>query len=371
MIVHNNILIVDDESSIQRSLKRSLFGYPFNIFTSSNGHSALEILEKEEIDLVISDFKMLEMDGVQFLAKVKESYPSVIRVMFSGYIDKDQLMETLFKFSVVSLHPKPWNEDVLHRKIEEYLKLKNEVEDPKLWIALNSHDLISLHRFDLNTKKGLVDTVSCEPAIYSGLLHLFNSEYFNGGQQLDLTIIENHFSSESILELINKSPGNGLFAAKYSFIQQHSFNLNRLFFTIKEEFKDITQTGNIIPPSLMNLFRYIVWLCDEKLFEELIHNHFFIEEHNNGTFSFNRSFKNIFEYVRYFLKLWNIANPLMLFTDDVLKCIRDGGFSQLNINEKILLLSDYYIEKYKELSINEIKQIMIKEIHQKQLLKEQ
>ncbi len=362
METRNRILIVDDEVAIQRSLKRSFFDFPYSVFLASSGREALQIIDKEEIDLVISDYKMAEMDGIQFLDIVKKSYPSIIRILISGFINKEKLMESLFLFNVVSLLPKPWDEQILHRRVEECLNLKNEIGDIKLWDSINSHNLVSFHNSGFLEGTDLHDYITCEPAIYSGLLHLYNSDYYNGGQQLDLDIIEEHFTRKSIRKLIDDSPEDLEFSSLYGFFQEHSRNVDILFFLLKDKIASPSCIGKSYHPSLINLFRYIVWICDRKLFNKLINDHFFIYEDTNGALVFNQSTSRVFLYIQLFLRLWNFADPLLQFANHVFECYKKGGFPQLEDCGKLLFLCDYYLEKYRGIVTNDLSQKIINEL---------
>jgi len=138
------ILIVDDEIPIQNALKRSFFRLPFKIFTASESKSAYEVLKNNNIDLIISDFKMPGEDGVQFLTKVKKDYPSTIRILISGFIDKDKLMQSLFRMNVVALFPKPWENRQLLNRVEELLQLKKLFPSKEIWQKINNPDLFKI-----------------------------------------------------------------------------------------------------------------------------------------------------------------------------------------------------------------------------------
>ncbi len=80
------LLIVDDESNVLKSLKRLLFETDYRVLTADSGNEGLKTFENESsIQLVISDYRMPEMNGVEFLKRVKELYPDTIRIILSGY----------------------------------------------------------------------------------------------------------------------------------------------------------------------------------------------------------------------------------------------------------------------------------------------
>ena len=87
----HKVLLVDDEPSILKSLKRLFIDTDYKFFTATSGEQGLELCEKEEFALIITDYRMPQMTGVEFLAKVKEKYPDTIRIVLSGYADVEAI----------------------------------------------------------------------------------------------------------------------------------------------------------------------------------------------------------------------------------------------------------------------------------------
>jgi DNA-binding NtrC family response regulator len=84
--VERRILVVDDEKKICDLLERIITKHgEYKVLTATNGYDALDILEGLYVDLVLTDVKMPELDGVQLLQKMKERYPETIVVLFTGY----------------------------------------------------------------------------------------------------------------------------------------------------------------------------------------------------------------------------------------------------------------------------------------------
>ena len=84
-----NVLIVDDEKIEREGLKYLLSREEGerNVFEASNGKQALQIIRSEDIQLVLTDIKMPHMDGLELASKVREEYPNLPIVIFSGYSD--------------------------------------------------------------------------------------------------------------------------------------------------------------------------------------------------------------------------------------------------------------------------------------------
>ena len=80
----HSILIVDDEENVCTSLKRALRNEPYEILTAQSANEGMEILKNHEIELVISDFLMPEMSGIEFFRQIRVLYPYTLRVMLTG-----------------------------------------------------------------------------------------------------------------------------------------------------------------------------------------------------------------------------------------------------------------------------------------------
>ncbi len=109
-----NIVLVDDEEMVLTSLNSFLSletNYKVHTFTSAE--KALEFVQKNDVDLVISDYLMPEMDGIKFLAKVREYRPEVPRIILTGYADKENAIKAINEVGLFQYIEKPWDNDDL------------------------------------------------------------------------------------------------------------------------------------------------------------------------------------------------------------------------------------------------------------------
>ena len=90
-----NILVVDDESILRNLLDRILKKDGHNVFLAASGKEGLETLRKNPIDIVLSDVKMPEMDGFQFLIAAKKEFPHVGVIMMTAYDDSYSVKDAL------------------------------------------------------------------------------------------------------------------------------------------------------------------------------------------------------------------------------------------------------------------------------------
>ena len=110
-----NLVLVDDEQLVLSSLNSFLSletDYKINTFLSAI--EALDFIEKNDIDLVLSDYLMPEMDGITFLSKVRKFKPEIPRIILTGYADKENAIKAINEVGIFQYIEKPWdNDDIL------------------------------------------------------------------------------------------------------------------------------------------------------------------------------------------------------------------------------------------------------------------
>jgi DNA-binding NtrC family response regulator len=102
------ILFVDDEKNILTSLRRGMMDEPYNLLFAESGKEALEILEKNEVHVIVTDMRMPEMSGLQLLKIVKEKYPHIVRLVLSGYTQVSTLLTAINQGEIFRFITKPW-----------------------------------------------------------------------------------------------------------------------------------------------------------------------------------------------------------------------------------------------------------------------
>ena len=127
----HTVLCLDDEPNILQALKRLLRKEGYQMLFASNGEEAFKLLEEHEVHLIISDQRMPQMSGTEFLAAVKQKYPDVLRVILTGYTDVDSITESINKGHIYKFFLKPWNDHNLKLEIRQ---------------ALEQYDLIKANR---------------------------------------------------------------------------------------------------------------------------------------------------------------------------------------------------------------------------------
>lgn len=107
-----NILYVDDEENNLISFK-AVFRLKYKVFTAISAIEGMKILETKPIEIIITDQRMPEMTGIEFLEKVLEVYPEPMRILLTGYADMNAVIDAVNKGKIFHYLSKPWNEEEL------------------------------------------------------------------------------------------------------------------------------------------------------------------------------------------------------------------------------------------------------------------
>jgi response regulator RpfG family c-di-GMP phosphodiesterase len=118
------LLCVDDEANIVSALKRLFRPQGYRVLTALSGADGLNIIEKEAVDLVISDMRMPEMDGAQFLEQVRARSPDSVRILLTGYADVESTVAAINKGEIYRYLSKPWNDQEVLLLVRHALERK-------------------------------------------------------------------------------------------------------------------------------------------------------------------------------------------------------------------------------------------------------
>jgi len=113
------LLLVDDEPNILKALKRLLRRDGYNILLADGGNEALKLLLENPVNVIVSDHRMPVMTGIEFLAKVKEKYPDITRIVLSGFSDLDTITEAVNEGNIYKFLAKPWDDAQIRTTIKE------------------------------------------------------------------------------------------------------------------------------------------------------------------------------------------------------------------------------------------------------------
>jgi response regulator RpfG family c-di-GMP phosphodiesterase len=143
-----NILYVDDEENNLVSFKAT-FRIKYNVFIAISAEEAMAILDAKPIEIIITDQRMPNMTGVEFLEKVIEKYTDPMRILLTGYADMTAVIDAVNKGKIFHYLSKPWNEEELdmtiHRAYEVYQK-SQEIKEMNQKLGISNDQLEFLLR---------------------------------------------------------------------------------------------------------------------------------------------------------------------------------------------------------------------------------
>jgi len=183
------ILFVDDEPMVLKGLQRTLrkLRDEWEMTFTSSSKEALDILNSGSFDVIVSDLRMPEMDGMQLLAEVKNKHPQVVRIILSGQVEQ----ESTFK-SVQIAHQslsKPCDADILKHTLSKLFGLRNLLDDESIKrIVSQTETLPSLPEVytevisELQSQdpsvKNVAEIISTDLAMTAKILQVVNSAFF-------------------------------------------------------------------------------------------------------------------------------------------------------------------------------------------------
>ncbi len=145
-----HLLYVDDEKDNLTAFHAVLRRH-YHVLTAQSGKEALKTLEREKVDLIISDQRMPKMTGVELFEKVRAKYPHIIRMILTGYSDVQSIIDAINKGQVYHFITKPWNVNelkvILDNALEaQELKRKNrELEGEKSELLIKTAKMEKAH----------------------------------------------------------------------------------------------------------------------------------------------------------------------------------------------------------------------------------
>lgn len=241
-----NILFVDDDPSLLASLRRNLHkkARVWNMRFAESAQAALELLKKNNADVIISDMRMPGMDGVELLAQVKKFYPNTVRFILSGYSDKQMILD-----SVGLTHQffaKPCDPKFLIQAINYSSTLYRHIGNPRIQQVVceikslpTPPEIYNKISNELNKREPSIEYISevvkQDSATSAKVLQLVNSAFFGIGRGIsdieEATVflgIENLKSLVLVIGMINESFSSISHNFDIEAYSHHSFNVGFL-----------------------------------------------------------------------------------------------------------------------------------------------
>ena len=241
----HSILCVDDEIHILDSLKRT-FRKKYHVLTALSGSEGLAILSQHpSISVIISDQRMPQMEGVEFLAQSMKTHPESIRILLTGYTDIESVIGAINAGRVYQYINKPWTPEeltnIVDKAVERFelnaqLKEKNEalqkaLDELKTLDEAKNHFML-LVSHELKTPLTLISSFA--QLLHSSQLNENQKKYLQkimkGVQTLESMI-------QNILELISAQTSAGP-------VEKELISVSKIFSQIQKQYKSQAQKKN-------------------------------------------------------------------------------------------------------------------------------
>ena len=122
-MIQASVLIVDDEPSVRQTLSEWMRKKNFRVFEAEGGRQAMEMIQRDDPDIVISDVLMPGMDGIQLLKAAKAVKADIPFLMISGYPSRSTVVD-IMKYGASDYLPKPFTPEELVNRVSRTLRLK-------------------------------------------------------------------------------------------------------------------------------------------------------------------------------------------------------------------------------------------------------
>ncbi|MBN2347733.1 MAG: hybrid sensor histidine kinase/response regulator [Bacteroidales bacterium] len=272
-----NLLYVDDEVSNLNVFKNA-FRRKYNIFTAENALEGMEILERENIDLVITDQRMPEVSGVEFLKKVMTRYPQPNRILITAYTDFDALKDAVNHARIFQFIQKPWHEndiqEIIDNALDIYqLKKKNielteKLKDNNTELIRLNNELLELDKLKFQFLHIINHEIRTPLNGLTGVTYLFKSELEkedNNKYQMLFHMLESATNRlEHFLLLAERIT---MFKAKNFKVNQDIIQINKLTHEVVEVLKGKIFEKNINIEFELSDEEAVNCLADRQLIE--------------------------------------------------------------------------------------------------------
>ena len=227
------ILIVDDEINIIKALKRIFDSRVYNICTASEPQEALNILSTIKLDMIICDYQMPGLNGIDVLKYARKIQPDTIRILLTGSDDMRVAIKAINEGSIFYYFSKPWDNEELLETIRNALESKKEREDKNTLsdiLSANSKSFIEVQN-KLNTLSSMLENHNNRDTAYNPsrlavtfddeiiLINIYDILYVTATEEAVFIITKNgRYKSQDSLNALEKKLG-----------QEHFFRSHRSF----------------------------------------------------------------------------------------------------------------------------------------------
>lgn len=241
------IVFVDDEEHVLHALRRAFMDTGYVVHTIASAAGALALMEKEKVDLIVSDMRMAEMDGHELLKIVKERWPSTIRIILSGFTDKSTTLKAVTEGVAKAYLTKPWDDAALKTQIAHFFSMHDTLNSSGVLETINRIDrlpvlpdlyykVVTMIQNEENISK-ISEAIEREPGWVARILKVINSAFYGisvaSVQQaitfLGMIIVKDIIISSDLFESVK---GRGAGEMHVDFLWEHSNVCNRILHSL-------------------------------------------------------------------------------------------------------------------------------------------
>ncbi len=204
------LLYVDDEKN-NLTIFKSAFYKNFNVITVNKASEGLQIMQANAVDLVISDHRMPEMSGIEFLEKVFRLYPQVPRLVITAYADVELVIDAINRCGIYQYVLKPWDPRELKLTIDNALQndeLQNQNEKLIAELKRSNEQLeqkVDERTLDLEkTNRELQNAIDAKNKLFSIISHDLMTPMLSLGILLDVIMKMENITLERLLQYSGK-----------------------------------------------------------------------------------------------------------------------------------------------------------------------
>ena len=136
------LLLLDDEPNVLAALRRLLRRTDIRVVATTSPKEAFDLMATNPVGVVVCDQRMPEMTGTEFLRRVKDLHPDVVRIVLSGYTDLNSVIDAVNRGAIYKFLPKPWDEEVLLASLRDAFHM-HEMEKDNRVLTIQVKELLA------------------------------------------------------------------------------------------------------------------------------------------------------------------------------------------------------------------------------------
>jgi CheY-like chemotaxis protein len=125
------LLLVDDEPNVLSAIRRSLRDDNYRILSARDANEGLDLLARNDVQVILSDQRMPGMSGTEFFGRVKILHPDTVRIVLSGYAELESIIQAVNTGAIYKILTKPWDGDQLRAQVRDAFSYHEAIVRPR------------------------------------------------------------------------------------------------------------------------------------------------------------------------------------------------------------------------------------------------